>query len=206
MSILYPKDECKIKETKYTQHEVNKKILAKYQHPRHEYDILGPQDLYRDEYLSCYKNCKLKYKDAVQRYKKSNERALVTDKPVICQVDPCDIMEKVVKESRECKGCFQKSNRDEPGEGRLIRKRTLREIHEKLKMIPIEMCSMEPWFRRYLILSKFIRAVRGLILKKRLIDRLIILKSLKKEDVEELEKKHRKCYNVSYGELFEKFL
>lgn len=65
---------------------------------------------------------------------------------------------------------------------------------------------MEPWFRRYLKLNKFIWAARKIILKNRLLKVLEKLKTVTAEDITLLEK-HKIAYlNVSYAEIFEKFM
>lgn len=65
---------------------------------------------------------------------------------------------------------------------------------------------IEPWFKRYLVLNKFIHYSRLVILKYRLLKNLEKLKKMDKDSISELEKKHLKCKNVSYSEVFAKFL
>lgn len=198
--------DCDIDGKKYNQHEVNVRIIQKQKHPRHEYDLLLPIDLYRDEYISCYSKAKTKFREAVTNYRRANERSLATSKGSLCETEnSCNLIYNVIREARHCKSEWEKDCGDF-GNGILIRKRTVRHIHSDLEVLSSSACSIEPWFKRYLILSRFIKIARGLILKRRLLSRLDVLKHLSREDVEALEGRHKKCENVSYGDLFERFI
>lgn len=65
---------------------------------------------------------------------------------------------------------------------------------------------MEPWFKRYLILNRFIRAVRNTILKNRMLKNLDKLRQLEEDTVEEHARNHKKYENVTYAEIFDRFI
>ncbi|KAG5895552.1 hypothetical protein JTB14_010695 [Gonioctena quinquepunctata] len=65
-------------------------------------------------------------------------------------------------------------------------------------------CSLEPWFKRYLILNKFIWAARTILIRNRLLKVLRKLKELDEEAIKKFEKPI--IFEGSYGTLFRKFL
>lgn len=65
---------------------------------------------------------------------------------------------------------------------------------------------MEPWFRKYLKFNKFICAARKVIIRNRLLKVLEKLKTVTPEDIAVLEKRKITSLNVSYAEIFEKFM
>lgn len=187
---------------KHNIHEVNKKILKKYTKPRSDNDIIGPYNKYRDEYLRIYNAKKQKFLRVAKNYNDHNQKLLSS----CSKSDDYDVTEEFRNElelTREdeidytpefCKNCSAV----------LIRKRIEKPINFNA-IYKRQFCTLEPWLKRYLILSKFIRIARNLIIKNRLIKVLAILKTLKDENVKryEIEKKHD---NVSYSELFERFI
>lgn len=69
-----------------------------------------------------------------------------------------------------------------------------------------KLCCYEPWFRRYLVLCKFIGAARNVILRNRLLIRLAKLKKLTPELVAKYEKQYVKYQHLMYPEIFNKFV
>lgn len=186
---------------KYNMHEVNKKILKKYVKPRQESDLLGPYNMYRDEYLKNYNDKKRKFLHIAKRYTSYNQKLLIScSKPEEYDVttDFCNELEMARAEDDYLQEFCNNSA------AVLLRKRIEKQINFNI-VYQQKFCTLEPWLRRFLILSKFIRVTRNLIIKNRLIKVLAILKTLTMEDIKsyEIEKNH---YNVSYSELFERFI
>lgn len=60
--------------------------------------------------------------------------------------------------------------------------------------------------RRFLILSRFVLVARKVVLKNRLLKNLDILRKLTQDDVNDLESTAVKYHNVTYSELFRRFV
>lgn len=65
---------------------------------------------------------------------------------------------------------------------------------------------MESWFKRYHTLNKFIWAARTIVLKNRLEKNLAKLKQLNKEKIAKFRSMKPFVYNISYADIFEKFI
>lgn len=85
-----------------------------------------------------------------------------------------------------------------------MRKRIENRINYQRDYQP-EFCTLEPWLKRFIILARFIRVARNIIIRNRLLKNLAILKELTEKDLEKFEKE-TKYHNVTYKELFEKFI
>lgn len=70
----------------------------------------------------------------------------------------------------------------------------------------LEVCSLEPWFKRYLKLSKFINVARKVILKNRLLKNLELFRKLDEDDIVIYEEGYIQYENVSYADIFKKFV
>ncbi|KAL3271062.1 hypothetical protein HHI36_021562 [Cryptolaemus montrouzieri] len=193
--------------------DVNKKILAKEPFVRPDYDIINPTGNYQDEDYKNYKDKLAKFYEISGKYQEFNEQTFVTSKikthkdyEIFIEENSGNLFdqEKEETESEILKQFYHKLNSYDTN-GKRERRRLVRNIHEKFNTETEEFC-IEPWFKRYLILNKFIHHARATILKKRLLKNLERLKKLDKEKIEELEKQHLKCKNESYGELFKQFL
>ncbi|KAL1502546.1 hypothetical protein ABEB36_007672 [Hypothenemus hampei] len=91
--------------------------------------------------------------------------------------------------------------------GRLLRKRSLRKIHA-VSMPKGNVCLIEPWFKRYLTLNKFILTVRKVIIQNRLEKVLKKLKTITFDQVRSAEetKIQKKCEDYHCHPVFAKFL
>lgn len=73
-------------------------------------------------------------------------------------------------------------------------------------MEEFEVCYLQPWFKKYLVLCKFIEAARKIILKNRLLKVLQMLNDLDEDTIDDIEMKHKKCENVSHADIFEPYI
>ncbi|KAF2903248.1 hypothetical protein ILUMI_02944 [Ignelater luminosus] len=188
----------------YNINDVNKKILAKPLHLHPEKEYLGVHNKYRDEDYKIYIEKQEQFYKAAGQYKQLNKNALLHNKN---KLDMFSI--NILRYFSECEcDTLPKNMRcsNEPNAtGLLVRKRTIRPAN-KQTIKEMDICLLEPWFKRYLKLCKFIYAARTIILKNRLLKNLQILKQLDKETVAIYEKGHKKFENVSYASIFDKFI
>ncbi|XP_044763024.1 uncharacterized protein LOC123319983 [Coccinella septempunctata] len=193
--------------------QVNKKILQRKPFVRPDYDLLNPTGNYHDEHLKMYKEKCARFADIAKKYREFNEQTFLTSKEKLLK-DYENFIEGVSEDffhlkqketESEIKEDFYEKMRNYEVDGRRERRRLIRNIHEKLDTTTNDYC-IEPWFKRYLILNKFIYYARAVVLKNRLLKNLEILKQLNHEKIQELEQKHLRCRNESYSQLFAKFL
>ncbi|KAK5638063.1 hypothetical protein RI129_012358 [Pyrocoelia pectoralis] len=186
----------------YTRNDINKKILAKDARVRGENEYLGQVNKYRDEEYEVYKEKRREFLNAANLYKELNKMAIYTNR-VKLDEHSNDIL-------RYNDGCEAEDTK----ENSLLKKK-LNET-EKLPQgdqvknktnTSVGVCTLEPWFVRYLKLCKFIYAARKIIIYNRLLRNLRILKTWDENSIDALEKLHENPYeNVSYSHVFEKFL
>ncbi|KAK9874287.1 hypothetical protein WA026_002639 [Henosepilachna vigintioctopunctata] len=199
--------------TPLNRNEINNQILAREPFIRPDFDLLNPTGNYLDEDAQLYQGkCKHFYEIAKQ-FQKYNEQTFVTSK-VKTQADYDNFVkensanffdhDKEETESEFIKQFYHKMN-NYGNNGKMERRRLIRNIHEKLNTKTEDIC-IAPWFKRYNILNKFIHYSRSIILKNRLLTNLEKLKLLDRNQIADLQKKHVRCRNESYAKLFEKFI
>ncbi|XP_028134362.1 uncharacterized protein LOC114329448 [Diabrotica virgifera virgifera] len=178
--------------------EVHKEIIAHPPKIRSDEDKMGPYNRYNDENREIYLEKKRMFEEACHKYAKMNADTVNTYKIRLHEnyIEGLDL-------------CFLDNRNSKHGapitsSGLLLKKRTERRAHEipaQDHQIP---CNVEPWFRKYLILNKFIWAARITIIKNRLLRNLNLLSRLDRESVKQYEIV-RKPYFGSYKDIFEKF-
>ncbi|CAH0548783.1 unnamed protein product [Brassicogethes aeneus] len=187
-------------------HELNLRILQRRSKDR-LYDFLSPNGKYRDENYEIYKKQLQQFKDAARKYNRLNEETLVTNKKrlnqdYILELE-CDFLKNTADLITGCPtDCHCRKMKNNAVYTKI---RTLRKVNYKPPDFS-DICCVERWMKRKIILEKFVNLVRKVIIQNRASKNLQMLKTLNKEIVHELELKHRKCCNESYGELFEKFV
>ncbi|KAG5895551.1 hypothetical protein JTB14_010695 [Gonioctena quinquepunctata] len=184
-----------------THSEVNRKIIAKVPSSRPEEDLLGPFNEYNDENYKKYNEKKKQFYEACRKYNRMNQETLVCHRRRLHE----DYMENLecgfLIDDEDNKDRFLRVTHDP--KGRQIRRRTERSIHH-VPDVNQMVCSLEPWFKRYLILNKFIWAARTILIRNRLLKVLRKLKELDEEAIKKFEKPI--IFEGSYGTLFRKFL
>nr|CAI5866918.1 unnamed protein product [Callosobruchus analis] len=183
-----------------THSEVHKKIIAKGPPARPTSDIIGPLNRYNDENHKVFNTKREQFKETVRRLSRLNEETLKVNKKRLqedyrallrCDFLEDDTGEEVSTEDGNVPVC--------------LRKRPEREIHEQITEKQL-ICNMEPWFKTHIILNKFIQAARTVIVQNRLKANLAKLKALDEQKIDEFEEIGFSHINVSYPELFEKFM
>ncbi|KAJ8916505.1 hypothetical protein NQ315_000147 [Exocentrus adspersus] len=191
-----------------THGEVHKKIVLDPPQIRAQAELLGPGDKYRDQNFKIYNEKKKQFLDAANKYHRLNRATLICEKvrrnEDYRQMLDCDFL----KEEKE-----QVQNPENVGDGTravYIRKRTERVLQRGSSKAPKhkrgQLCTMEPWVGRHLMLKLFIWAARTTVLKNRLLKVLAKLKTITPEDIRKLEKLKRVPLNVSYADVFERFI
>nr|CAH7741867.1 unnamed protein product [Callosobruchus chinensis] len=183
-----------------THSEVHKKIIVKGSPARPKSDFIGPLNRYNDENHKIAHTKSEQFKETVRHLNRLNEETLNISKKRL-QEDyrallKCDFLEDDTGKE------IPTANEKVPV---CLRKRPEREIHEQVTEKQF-ICSTEPWFTRHLILNKFIQAARIVIVQNRLKKNLAKLKTLDELKVAEFEEMGFRHINISYSELFEKFL
>ncbi|KAF5292655.1 hypothetical protein FQR65_LT11207 [Abscondita terminalis] len=170
----------------YNQDDVNKKILEVLPPTHGSQSQLGLSNGYREDEYNVYLSKRREFYEVVARYKDANRAALTNNK---------NRLDRETFRSGDCD--------DMSSSGLVLRKRTLRLAHDN-NNDKIEDYITEPWFVRYLRLSKFIEAARTVILKNRLLRNLKILSTLNKDNIE----RYQRCRidNISYPELFKLYI
>ncbi|KAJ8982242.1 hypothetical protein NQ317_013544 [Molorchus minor] len=163
-------------------------------------DLLGPLNKYRDENVQIYNEKRKHFFEACKKY---NKRHLLLARNAFLE-DYEKNLDLSFLVDYDTEGS-ESDNSEITSQGKLIRKLSERPIHEVVEQ-PDDVCSIDSWFKRYLKLDKFIWAARTIVIKNRLVKVLEKLKMVTIEDIEELEKKERKYVNVSYAEIFERFI
>ncbi|VEN56105.1 unnamed protein product, partial [Callosobruchus maculatus] len=184
-----------------THSEVHKKIIAKGPPVRPKSDFIGPLNRYNDENHKIFTTKSEQFKQTVRHLNRLNEETWNISKKRL-QEDyrallKCDFLEDDTGE--------EISNED-GNTPVCLRKRPEREIHEKVVTEQQFICNTEPWLKRHLVLNKFIQAARVVIVQNRLKKNLAKLKVLDEQKIAEFEDMGFNHINVSYAELFEKFL
>nr|XP_023014602.1 uncharacterized protein LOC111504316 [Leptinotarsa decemlineata] len=185
-----------------TQSEVNKKIIAKPPKVRPYENLLGPFDHYDDENYNIYNKKKKQFYEACKNYNRMVQDTLICTGRRL-HGDYMDMLNcEFLNENEDNKNKAQGDEHDP--NGRQIRRRTERPIHHIPNQCQM-VCNLEPWFKRYLALNKFIWAARTIVVKNRLLEILKKLKKLDKDEIAKFENK-RVVINVSYADVFQKFL
>lgn len=185
----------------YTHSEINKRILAKGKEERPPEDLPGLFDKYNDELYEIYNKKKQQFLETSRQYNKSNQETLYCNEKRLHK----DYQKKLDTSYFTNWNEIVTDRRPEFPEGKLIRARTERLIHSVPGMKEVD-CSLESWFKRQRILNKFIWAARTIILKRRLEICLGKLKGLDEEDIRRFKSMKPFVHNISYADIFEKYL
>lgn len=192
---------------------IHKTLCTKYTPERLEVELTEGFDKYRDENLKNYKEkceeflaCAKKYHD--KNYKdlsKIKFRGKKIEEYYNHQkyIEICDSLNYPGSKKSEDKSFLYIEEPPPKHIGKVYRRRCSRSFDQK---IPTELvkCEIEPWFKRYLVLSRFIEVARRIIIKNRLLKRLEIfkqLKCLKIQNPEILVDKELEIEYLSYPEL-----
>ncbi|CAH2014760.1 unnamed protein product [Acanthoscelides obtectus] len=178
--------------------EIHKKITEK--EATLESEFIGPLNRYNEENHRIFNRKSEQFKEAVRQLTRLNEETFNINRKrlqndyralVNCDFLEDDTGEEISVPDEHTPVC--------------LRKRPVRQIDEKVTKKQF-VCTMEPWFKRYSILNKFIQATRVVIIQNRLRKNLEKLKVLDEKKITEFEDIGFRYINVSYPELFEKFL
>ncbi|XP_057657397.1 uncharacterized protein LOC130894532 [Diorhabda carinulata] len=184
-----------------THSEVHKKIIEHPPKIRPYEDQIGPYNRYNNENHEIYLKKLKQFEEARKNYNKMNEETLNSLKTrlhgyYMAALDLQFLNDETVETE-------ENDVREENSNGVLVNKRTVR----KARYVPTQdkqvSCNLELWFKRYLILNKFIWAVRLVIIKNRLLKSLEILKKLDRNVIKKYE---IPAYFGSYKDIFEKFI
>ncbi|GJQ85401.1 hypothetical protein Trydic_g10175 [Trypoxylus dichotomus] len=185
----------------YNIHEVNKKILKKPR-DRFEFECLGYKNKYRDENFKIYENKRHQFLASARKYHEMNKITLLTTRSKLedaYETLDFSFLEEIPEEDLL-------NNEKYESTGRLIRKRTERLFNKQPEIDHCITCFAEPWFRRYLMLDKFIQLVRAVICYGRLMKNLEKFRLLDEEKILQYETTKKQCNNVSYSKIFDQFL
>lgn len=184
-----------------THSQIHKRIIAKTIEGRPEDDLTGLLGKYNDELFEIYSKKRQQFLEATRQYNRLNQETLFfkeerLQKDYQKKLD-CSFLDNLFEVSVDLKQEFP--------DGNLIRARTERPVHTVPGLKEVN-CSLESWFKRKYILNKFIWAARTVILKIRLETCLGKLKELKRDDIRRFESMKPLVRNISYANIFEKYL
>ncbi|KAH1018654.1 uncharacterized protein LOC109537136 [Dendroctonus ponderosae] len=192
--------------------EVNKRIIAKSRKTRSSQDWVDHLGKYREEHVAEYNKKKNEFLNVAAAYNKANRDTLTSPKTMLHNnyeemLNLDFLKEKERSEEEECDPfcCCLKSTPNTTG--KLLRKRSLRSV-STTDGPKQDVCLVQPWFKRYLTLNKFIFAARTIIIQNRLLKVLQKLRGLTREEINELEscEIQKRCEDFHCHPVFLKFL
>lgn len=199
----------------YNQHEVNHRILKKYSPRRSDCDFLGPYDKYGDENRRIYETKCQQFEACAKNYNRLNQNVLIHNRPILLEERDDELTYDFLEENEEE---YDQQHDNFPNEEKpvkkpiYLRKRSFRKANQTFEN-RLDVCCIEPWNVRYLILGKFVQAARTVLVHCRMMRNLERLKLVKKSEVDEVdeyikqfERKEPQYNNVAYAELFDKFI
>ncbi|CAG9770294.1 unnamed protein product [Ceutorhynchus assimilis] len=189
--------------------EISKKIMLK---PKKIYtkEWLDKDGLNRDQRLALYNEKKNKFLDCAKAYNRMNVETSMCPKVQLNSDYESRLNLDFLKEKEpveeDCDSFCCCPNRI-PGAGRVLRRRTLRHI-EEVEEPTVKICSTEAWFKRHLILNKFIWAARTVIIQNRLQKVLDKFRGLTLKDIRAIEEtmSEKTCEEYHCHPVFLKFL
>ncbi|XP_060533877.1 uncharacterized protein LOC132706527 isoform X1 [Cylas formicarius] len=167
-----------------THSEISKRITSKSRQQQPFSELADEEGRYRN--VASYDSRKKQFLAAAKRYNRMNWEILAACRPRLDDDYESLLGLNFLDRSREdANGQLCESSspcpESEPNlTGQRLRRRVRRELQQEETSI-YTACLTEPWFRRQLILNKFIQAGRMVILKNRLIKNLEILKKLNRD-------------------------
>lgn len=187
--------------------QVHKALCQKYVRERKKTELTEAFDRYRDENLKIYKKKCEAFLESVKSYHDDNFYALTHHKSSSRRTPE---WECICTPRKHCGGDDKLDlmpQKVTSTSGSTRRWRSKRYFFES-PQIEAKRCEIEPWFKRYLVLSRFINVARSIIIKNRMLKRLEKLKDLRKNPdlLREYETDGFHQEFLTYPEISEKFL
>ncbi|KAH1011431.1 hypothetical protein HUJ04_000803 [Dendroctonus ponderosae] len=202
--------------------EVNKRIIAKSRKTRSSQDWVDHLGKYREEHVAEYNKKKNEFLNVAAAYNKANRDTLTSPKTMLhnnyeemLNLDFLKEKERRMRSILLLPKIYAQHHRKT-----FEKAQPSKRFHRKQKFCSIlrwligtdgpkqDVCLVQPWFKRYLTLNKFIFAARTIIIQNRLLKVLQKLRGLTREEINELEscEIQKRCEDFHCHPVFLKFL